>query len=66
MSVLSTATQFSAGCLTLGLGIFVLSAAVQDLARLGLPAVGTRAVAGLSGALLLGVGGFVALVAVPF
>jgi hypothetical protein len=78
MAIVTTATQFVAGCLALGLGLFLITWAIQDLYRGRLlPTVSTRTAIALGGALtartatalggglLLVVGGYAARLAVP-
>lgn len=66
MTIVTTAIQFAAGCLALGLGIFLIAGAIRDLslARL-LPSATARVMTALGGALLLAAGGYAARVAVP-
>ena len=66
MAVMTTAAQFAAGCLALGLGLFLLAGAVRDLYRVRLlPSISVRTVTALGGALLLAAGGYAARLAVP-
>ncbi len=66
MAVITTATQFAAGCLALGLGLFLLAGAVRDLYQASLVrSIGVRAVTALGGAFLLAAGGYAARLAVP-
>ncbi len=45
MLLVTTAMQFIAGCLTLGLGLFLIAGALRDLSRVRLlPSVGTHTV----------------------
>ena len=75
MAVLTTALQFIAGCLTLGLGLFLVAWVIRDLNRDGfLPLVsarsmislgGARTVTAFGGAFLLAAGAYAARLAVP-
>jgi hypothetical protein len=66
MAVVTTAMQFTAGCLALGLGLFLIAGAIRDLYRVRLlPSVSARTVTALGGALLLAAGGYAARLAVP-
>jgi hypothetical protein len=66
MTIVTTAIQFAAGCLALGLGIFLIAGAIRDLslARF-LPSATARTMTALGGALLLAAGGYAARLAVP-
>ena len=66
MAEVMTGLQFTIGCLTLGLGLFLITNAVQGVlgARL-LPAIGARVLSAFGGALLLAVGAYAARLAVP-
>jgi hypothetical protein len=58
--------QFMAGCLTLGLGLFLIAGAVRDLYRVRLlPSIGARMVAAMGGLILLAAGGYAARMTVP-
>jgi len=63
---IAAALQFTIGCLVLGLGLFLITNAVQGVlgARL-LSAIGVRTLSALGGALLLAVGAYAARLAVP-
>lgn len=68
MLVVTTAMQFTAGCLTLGFGLFLVAGAIRDLLQIRLlppNAVSVRTVTALGGALLLAAGGYAARLAVP-
>jgi len=66
MQVITTGVQFVIGCLTFGLGLFLLAGTVRDLSRLELfPAISVRATAAVSGGVLLAVGGLIATLTVP-
>jgi hypothetical protein len=66
MAIVTTAIQFTAGCLTLGLGLFLLAGAIRDVRRVRvLPLIGARMIFALSGALLLAAGGYAAGMIVP-
>ena len=66
MAVMTTAAQFVIGCLTFGLGLFLLAGTIRDLSRLQLfPAISVRATMAVSGAVLLTGGGLIATLAVP-
>ena len=66
MTEIAAALQFTIGCLVLGLGLFLITNAVQGVlgARL-LSAIGVRTLSVLGGALLLAVGAYAARLAVP-
>ena len=66
MTEIAAALQFAIGCLTLGLGLFLITNAVQGVlgARL-LSAIGVRTLSVFGGALLLAVGAYAARLAVP-
>ncbi len=75
MAVLTTALQFIAGCLTLGLGLFLVAWVIRDLNRDGfLPLASARSMISLGsartvtafgGAFLLTAGAYAARLAVP-
>jgi hypothetical protein len=78
MAVLTTAMQFVAGCLTLGLGLFLITWAAHDIDRARLlpsasartmmalgGALTARTMTALGGAFLLAAGGYAARLAVP-
>jgi hypothetical protein len=66
MAEVMTALQFAAGCLALGLGLFLISNAVEAVLRARLlPTIGASALAVLGGAALLAGGAYVARLAVP-
>jgi hypothetical protein len=66
MTEVTTALQFAAGCLALGLGLFLISNAVQSVLRARLlPTIAVSALAVLGGAVLLAGGAYVAQLAVP-
>ena len=66
MAEIAAALQFAIGCLTLGLGLFLITNAVQGILRAPLPsAVGVRTLSVLGGALLLAAGAYAARLAVP-
>ncbi|HLA17965.1 MAG TPA: hypothetical protein VJ253_01420 [Dehalococcoidia bacterium] len=66
MTELTAAAQFATGCLALGLGLFLVTNAVQGIVRAPLPsAVGVRTLSVLGGALLLAAGAYAARLAVP-
>jgi hypothetical protein len=66
MEAATTGAQFVIGCLTFGLGLFLLAGTLGNLSRLQLLlAIGVRATTGLSGAALLAGGGLIAILAVP-
>ena len=66
MAEVMAGLQFTVGCLALGLGLFLITNAVQGVlgARL-LSAIGVRTLSALGGALLLAVGAYAARLAVP-
>jgi len=66
MTEIAAALQFAIGCLTLGLGLFLITNAVQGVlgARL-LSAISVRVLSALGGALLLAGGAYAARLAVP-
>ncbi len=62
----TAALQFAAGCLALGLGLFLVSGAVQGVLRARLlPTIAARAAVVLGGTMLLAGGGYVARLALP-
>ena len=66
MAEVMTGLQFTAGCLALGLGLFLIANAVQGVLRTRLlSAIGVRTLAALGGALLLAGGAYAARLAVP-
>ena len=66
MEIITTGAQFVIGCLTFGLGLFLLAGTVRDLTRLELfPAISARATMAMSGVGLLAAGGLIATLAVP-
>jgi len=66
MTEITAALQFAIGCLTLGLGLFLITNAVQGVLRARLlSAIGVRALSALGGALLLAGGAYAARLAVP-
>jgi hypothetical protein len=66
MELMSMGGQFVAGCLTFGLGLFLLTGTLRGLSGAQLlPAAGARATMALSGAMLLAGGGLAATLAVP-
>ena len=66
MPAVMTAVQFVAGCLLLGLGLFLMAEAAVGIHRSQLlAAVGVRTVAGFGGVLLLAAGAYAALITVP-
>ena len=66
MPAVMTAVQFVAGCLLLGLGLFLAAGAAVGIHRSQLlPAVGVRTIAGFGGVLLLAAGAYAALITVP-
>jgi hypothetical protein len=66
MEATTTGAQFVIGCLTFGLGLFLLAGTLRGLSGLQLfLAISVRATTALSGAALLAVGGLVAILAVP-
>ncbi len=75
MAVVTTAMQFIAGCLTLGLGLFLVAWVIRDLDRDGflpmvsarsmIPLGGARTVITIGGAFLLAAGAYAARLAVP-
>ena len=66
MTEIAAALQFTVGCLTLGLGLFLIANAVQGVLRARLlSAIGARTLAALGGALLLAGGAYAARLAVP-
>ena len=66
MAEVMTGLQFAAGCLALGLGLFLIANAVQGILRARLlPTIGVSALAVLGGAVLLAGGAYVAQLAVP-
>ena len=66
MTEITAALQFAIGCLTLGLGLFLITNAVQGVLRARLlSAIGVRTLSALGGALLLAVGAYAARLAVP-
>ena len=65
MAVMTSATIFAAGCLALGLGLFLMAGSVRDLYSVRLlPAASVRTATALGGAILLAAGGYVASLAV--
>ena len=66
MAEVMTGMQFAAGCLALGLGLFLITNAVQSVLRARLlPTIGVSALAVLSGTVLLVGGAYAARLAVP-
>jgi hypothetical protein len=66
MTEIAAALQFAIGCLALGLGLFLITNAVQGVLRARLlSAIGVRTLAALGGALLLAGGAYAARLAVP-
>ena len=66
MAEVMTALQFAAGCLALGLGLFLITNAVQSVLRARLlPTIGVSALAVVGGTVLLAGGAYVARLAVP-
>ena len=66
MTELTAALQFTIGCLALGLGLFLITNAVQGILRAPLlSAIGVRTLSVLGGAALLAVGAYAARLAVP-
>jgi hypothetical protein len=66
MTEIVVALQFAIGCLALGLGLFLITNAVQGILLAPLPsAVGVRTLSVLGGALLLAAGAYAARLAVP-
>jgi len=66
MPAVVTALQFVAGCLLVGLGLFLASGAAVGIHRSQLlTAVGIRTIAGFGGVLLLAAGAYAALITVP-
>ena len=66
MAEVMAGLQFSVGCLALGLGLFLITNAVQGVLRARLlPTIGVSALAVLGGAVLLAGGAYVARLAVP-
>jgi len=66
MAEVMTGLQFAAGCLALGLGLFLITNAVQSVLRARLlPTIGVSALAVLSGTVLLVGGAYAARLAVP-
>lgn len=66
MAEVMTGLQFAAGCLALGLGLFLITNAVQSVLRAQLlPTIAVSALAVLGGAALLAGGAYVARLAVP-
>ena len=66
MAEITAGLQFAMGCLALGLGIFLVTNAIQGVlgARV-LSAVGARTISALGGVLLLAAGAYAARLAVP-
>ena len=66
MTEITAALQFATGCLALGLGLFLITNAVQGVLRARLlSAISVRALSALGGALLLAGGAYAARLAVP-
>jgi hypothetical protein len=66
MAEVMTGLQFAAGCLALGLGLFLITNAVQSVLRARLlPTIGVSALAVVGGTVLLAGGAYVARLAVP-
>lgn len=66
MAAATTGAQFVLSCLALGLGLFLIAGAARDFFRSRLlPALGTRSLAVLGGALLVAAGAYAAGLAVP-
>jgi len=66
MTELTAAAQFATGCLALGLGLFLVTNAVQGILRARLlSAIGARTLSALGGAALLAGGAYAARLAVP-
>ena len=66
MTEVTTALQFAAGCLALGLGLFLIANAIQGVLRARLlPTIGVSALAVLGGTVLLVGGAYAARLAVP-
>ena len=66
MTEITAALQFAAGCLALGLGLFLITNAVQGVLRSRpLSAIGASTLAALGGVLLLAGGAYAARLAVP-
>ena len=66
MEEIVAALQFAAGCLALGLGLFLITNAVQGILLAPVPsAVAVRTLSALGGALLLAAGVYAARLAVP-
>ena len=66
MAEIVAALQFAAGCLALGLGLFLITNAVQGILLAPVPsAVAVRTLSALGGALLLAAGVYAARLAVP-
>ena len=66
MTEITAALQFATGCLALGLGLFLITNAVQSVLRARLlPTIGVSALAVLSGTVLLVGGAYAARLAVP-
>ncbi|MDO8615005.1 MAG: hypothetical protein Q7T33_04630 [Dehalococcoidia bacterium] len=65
MAIITTATLFSAGCLALGLGLFLIAGSVRNLHQVRLlPSVSAVTAAALGGALLVAAGAYAARLAV--
>jgi len=66
MPAVMTAVQFVAGCLLVGLGLFLAAGAAVGIHRSQLlTAIGVRTIAGFGGVLLLAAGAYAALITVP-
>ena len=66
MAEVMAGLQFAAGCLALGLGLFLIGNAVQGVLRARLlPTIGVSALAVLGGTVLLVGGAYAARLAVP-
>ena len=66
MAEVMTGLQFAAGCLALGLGLFLIANAIQGVLRARLlPTIGVSALAVLGGTVLLVGGAYAARLAVP-
>jgi len=66
MGEITAGLQFATGCLALGLGIFLITNAIQGVFRAQLlSAVAARTISALGGLLLLAAGIYAARLAVP-